>query len=456
MDSRIDTIFALSSAPGRAGVSVFRISGPKALTFLDAITLGKRPPNRRAVVRKIIAQTDDGIDAIDDALVITMQGPKSFTGEDCVEIHCHGSFAVIDAISALLLSIGAQQAEAGAFTRRAVLNGRMDLTEAEGLADLIDAETRGQRQQALRQMQGGLRATYEAWREELIQALAFIEGEIDFPDEGDMPVELSLRAKPHIINVKNKMETTLSNAERGERVRSGLDIVIIGRPNSGKSSLINRLARNQAAIVSDIAGTTRDIIDIQMAIGGLPVRLSDTAGLRKSEDVIEREGVRRAVERAAHADIRLFLHDVSCGDWQVPEGIEPKRGDALILNKIDLRSDDQATIGHMTEPRLERLQPFWVSVKNDRGVEAFEDWLEAQVIARFAPSQTPGLTRLRHAQCVRTAITALSRAEQALMIGAELAGEDIRTALQAISELAGEADMEAVFDQIFLRFCIGK
>jgi len=444
--SSTDTIFALSSAPGRAGVSVFRMSGPEAFDIARRITGQPLPKIRTAFVRRI----SDEADIIDEALLICMKGPNSFTGEDTVEIQGHGSLAVIEGVSAVLLKNGARQSEAGEFTRRAFLNGRMDLTEAEGLADLIDSETTGQRRQAMRQMQGGLRETYEDWREDLIEALAYIEGEIDFPDEGDIPDALSKKAGPPLIRAKKKMQSILDGASRGERVRAGLNIAIIGPPNAGKSSLINSLAGREAAIVSTQAGTTRDIIDIQMTMGGLPIRLSDTAGLRVSDDDIEAEGVRRAVDLAKAADIRLFVHDVSLGAWSGSEYIDPKKGDALVLNKIDKFHDfDVETV-------QETLKTFLLSAKGGQGVEALQSWLEGEIISRFGPQDMPGLTRVRHRACVSSAVDAIERAESSLSLAAELAGEDIRSALKSISELAGETDMEAVFDQIFLRFCIGK
>ena len=241
-----DTIFSLSSAPGRAGVSVFRVSGEASGKVLDSLIKKARPLPRYASLKKLY----DGDGMIDEALVLWMPAPKSFTGQDCVEFHVHGSPAVIEALAMALLQRNCRQAEAGEFTRRAVENNKMDLTEAEGLADLIDAETQGQRKQAMRQMQGGLRDLYNAWRESLLDALAQIEGEIDFPDEGDIPDSLSHKAYPYLNDVMVSMQKSLLGAHRGERVRSGLDITIIGAPNSGKSSIINYLADRDAAIIS--------------------------------------------------------------------------------------------------------------------------------------------------------------------------------------------------------------
>ncbi len=458
MSVSADTIFALSSAPGRAGVSVFRVSGPQASSIIESLTQKPCPVPRQAVLRDIYRHDE----IIDSALVLYMSGPKSFTGEDVAEFQTHGSLAVIEAVAACLLSAGASQARAGEFTRRAFLNGRMDLTEAEGLADLIDSETDGQRKQAMRQMQGGLRETYEDWRTELIDALAMIEGEIDFPDEGDVPDALARRAGPYLIRARDKMQQAVKNADRGERVRSGIDLVVVGAPNAGKSSIINKLAGRDAAIVSDQAGTTRDIIDVQMTIAGLPVRLSDTAGLRVSANEIEAEGVRRAQERASQSDLCLLVydssqdgsseHNVYVSDFTVND-----RGyDAIIANKSDLLSHKDKKVTQ-TGPKLSRDIPlFSLSAETGEGFSALTDWLEAEIINRYSPQNLPGLTRARHVDCVNRAIEAVSRGHDNLSIAAELAGEDVRTALHAIKELAGETDMEAVFDRIFSRFCIGK
>ena len=457
-----DTIFALSSAPGRAGVSVFRVSGPRVRNIIEAVTRRPCPTPRRAVLGNIYPADQAASEPIDSVLLIYMEGPKSFTGEDIAEFHTHGSLAVIEAVSERLLESGARQAYAGECTRRAFLNDRMDLTEAEGLADLIDSETEGQRKQAMRQMQGGLREIYEDWRSELIDALAMIEGEIDFPDEGDVPDALARRAGPYLIRAREKMEQAVKNAGRGERVRSGIHVVVLGPPNAGKSSIINRLAGRDAAIVSKQAGTTRDIIDVQMTLAGLPVRLSDTAGLRKAQDDIEAEGVRRAQERARQSDLCLLVYDGVEGldtegkDLEFTSvGLE-RAYDAVIANKADLLE------AHHKKPHLPDVSSvqnkplFSLSAQTGEGFDGFTDWLEAEIRTRYSPEALPGLTRVRHVACVNRAINAVSRGHENLSIAAELAGEDVRAALHAIKELAGETDMDAVFDRIFSRFCIGK
>jgi len=285
-----ETIFSLSSASGRAGVAVFRLSGPGTKGAVEALTRKNLPKPRYASLRSLI---DNSGQAIDEALTLWFPKPASFTGEDCAEFQTHGSPAVIEGLSQALLSLGLRQAEPGEFTRRAVQNGKMDLTSAEGLADLIDAQTEGQRVQALRQMTGGLQEIYEDWRERLLDALAQVEGEIDFPDEEDIPDSLSHGAYLPLGRVVEDMEQALADMGRGAAIRSGLDIAIIGAPNAGKSTLINALTQRDIAITSPEAGTTRDIVEAQMVIAGLPVTLSDTAGLRETDNLIEMEGVKR-------------------------------------------------------------------------------------------------------------------------------------------------------------------
>jgi len=291
-----DTIFAVASGGGPAGVTIIRISGTQSDSVLRAMLSGALPAPRLASLR-ILRNRDTGA-AIDQALVLRFKTPASFTGEDMVELHVHGSPAVVEAVSGALFGLGLRQARAGEFTRRAFENGRMDLTEAEGLADLIDAETEAQRKQAYRQMSGGLKTVYNDWRDAILDALAAVEGEIDFPDEEDVPDKLALRAGQGLDDLAAALTQSLAGSRAGERVRHGLDIAVIGPPNAGKSTLINSLSKKEAAIVSGEAGTTRDIVEVNLVIGGLPVRLSDTAGLRETDNVIEAEGVRRARVRA--------------------------------------------------------------------------------------------------------------------------------------------------------------
>lgn len=446
-----DTIFAPASGSARAGVSVMRISGPDAHKAVGALLKSKLPKPRQASLRRLIDPEAGTV--LDEALVLLFNGPNSFTGEDVAELHLHGSPAVVEAVASALYRQGLRMAEPGEFTRRAFENGRMDLTEAEGLADLIDAETDRQRRQALRQMQGGLRQTYESWRDELLDALAMIEGEIDFPDEEDVPDALAHKAVPIIKPLEKALQRALDEAGRGEVIRHGLDIAIIGPPNAGKSTLINGISHKEAAIVSPIAGTTRDIIETGLEIAGLPVRLSDTAGIRESEDQIEAEGIRRAQARADQADLRIGVVDISDTNADAQRLLSLlETGDLLILNKADLVveanvSRETSSLGVFT---LE------TSLQNADGIELVRSWLDETIRSRFSMTESAGLTRARHRDCVMRALSCLERAEQSLSIAPELAGEDLRQALTALQELSGDADIEMVLDRIFSRFCIGK
>ncbi|MBL4853413.1 MAG: tRNA uridine-5-carboxymethylaminomethyl(34) synthesis GTPase MnmE [Robiginitomaculum sp.] len=438
-----DTIFALATAQGRAGVAVMRISGPKAGEVLCKLSGRKLPPPRMARLRVL---QDTNKDRIDEALVLWFPAPASFTGEDVVEFHIHGSVAVIEAVSTALYDLGLRQADAGEFTRRAFENGKLDLTEAEGLADLIDAQSDGQRRQALRQMRGGLRDIYEGWRTQILDAFALVEGEIDFPDEGDVPDALAQKAGPGLKALAKELKGQIADSKRGERVRSGLDIAIIGAPNAGKSSILNRLARRDAAIVTPEAGTTRDIVEVHTHIAGLPVCISDTAGLRETDNVVEAEGVRRAKRRARDADLRLGVIDLSNKNNEVLTTLTA--GDFVLYNKADLSNgSDLENVSRET---------FAISTVSGEGFDELESALEREIISRFSLTEQAGLTRTRHVDCVRSALKAVENANKNLSIAPELAGADLRHALGAIKELAGESDIEAVLDRVFSQFCIGK
>jgi tRNA modification GTPase len=423
-----ETIFALSTAPGRAGVAVIRLSGPSAHAAACALTHAKRLPPRRATLRQLRHEQE----TIDEALILYFPAPHSFTGEDVVELQCHGSHAVIESVSAALLAHGLRQAKAGEFTRRAVENGRMDLTEAEGLMDLIDAQTSGQRRQALRQMGGVLRETYEGWRNGLLDALAQVEGEIDFADEADVPDALSHAAWPYLDRVASDIAAALSRAERGRAVRTGIDIAIIGAPNAGKSTLLNQLVGRDVAITSPQAGTTRDIVEAHMVIAGMPVTLADTAGLRETVDDIEAEGVRRALAKAEDAHLRIILHRDGAGNAPI------QAGDVILKNvEGDIKNNE-------------------INAVTGLGVDTLLRQIEIIIRDRFTGSEPAGLTRARHTDCARRALAATQSAQSHLGVAPELVSEDIRSALRAIDELAGRSDIEEVFDRIFSQFCVGK
>lgn len=447
-----ETIFSLSSASGRAGVAVFRVSGPESALALERLSRSKLPKPRHAVLRKLY---DSKEQLIDEALLLWFPAPASFTGEDCAEFQAHGSPAVIEGLSRALLDLGLRQAEPGEFTRRAVQNGKMDLTEAEGLADLIDAQSEGQRVQALRQMGGGLREIYEGWREALLDALAQIEGEIDFPDEGDIPDSLSHEAYAPLGALALQMEKALDDMGRGAAIRSGLDVAIIGAPNAGKSTLINALTRREIAITSPEAGTTRDIVEAQMVVAGLPITLSDTAGLRETGNAIEAEGVKRAQKRAEAAEITIYVVrlDIEEPQLEILRKLTPT--DLICINKTKGYRNSN------TIPTLKRIkntgqQIIESDLMQEGGEKPIYDALEVLIRNNFSIGQEAGLTRARHGDCVGRAQQCVIRAQSNLGVAPELTGDDLRSALRAISELAGESDIEAVFDRIFSRFCVGK
>ncbi|MGY6660699.1 MAG: tRNA uridine-5-carboxymethylaminomethyl(34) synthesis GTPase MnmE [Glycocaulis sp.] len=439
-----DTIFALASGSGRAGVAIVRVSGPDAGPALAALA-GGLPDPRRAALRSLNAR--DG-SLIDRALLLWFPAPRSFTGEDVAEFHIHGGPAVIEALIEALMAEGLRPAEPGEFSRRAFAHGQMDLTEAEGLADLIDAETQTQRQQALAQMGGALGSLYGEWRDALIDTLAAIEGEIDFPDEDDVPEGLSERAGPPLEALCASMRAHLADNHRGERVRDGFTIAVIGAPNAGKSSLINYMAQRDAAIVSDIPGTTRDIIEVRLIRAGFVVYMADTAGLREASDVIEAEGVRRALARAESADMRCLMIDVSRETPDEATFAMLRAGDVALLNKTDLVS--------VNAPVPEGVAAFAVSVKTASGLDAFNAWLDDELVARLGGAEAAPLSRARHRQLVERALGSLEEALSLLSSRPELAGAEVNRAIRALGELTGAVDIEDVLDRVFSQFCIGK
>lgn len=436
-----DTIVALASGAGRAGVAVIRLSGPQSGDVLCALT-DRDLPKPRCATRMAFCAPDTGR-SLDDGLALWFPGPHSFTGENVAELHVHGGPAVIAAIlDACLSQPGARVAEPGEYTRRAFENGKLDLAEAEGLADLVDAETEGQRRQALRQRRGALSAVYEGWRARLIEAAALIEAEIDFPEE-DLPGELSRRAGPLLHALVADMDAHLNDAHRGERIRDGYRIAIIGPPNAGKSSLLNALAQREAAIVSDIPGTTRDVVEVRLVLAGYPVWIADTAGLREAADAIEAEGVRRALARAEEADLRIGV--VEIGAEPPPElTAAMQAGDILVHSKADLTETHKSA------------DPLEVSAVSGVGLALLHTQLEARVAEALGREEAPVLTRARHRRLVEEARAALNRAIAAMDRGAELAAEDVRVATAAIGRLTGRIDVEDLLDEIFSSFCIGK
>lgn len=442
MSTHTDTIYALATPAGRSGVAVLRVSGPRAAPALEALTRRALPKPRVATLRRLFG--DDGV-AIDDALALWFPAPHSFTGEDVAELHLHGGPAVV---AAALAALGAQQglrlAEPGEFTRRAFDNDKLDLAQVEGLADLIAAETEMQRRQALRQAEGGLSRRLESWRADLLRVLARLEAYIDFPDE-DLPHQLLSSIELEIEQISEALGRELAG-RAAERLRDGLTIAILGAPNVGKSGILNKLAQREAAIVSSIAGTTRDVIEVRMDIAGYPVTLADTAGLRATADEIEAEGVRRALGRAEHADLKLLVFDG--GQWPATDAETAKLIDdesLVVVNKADLLPQPEpiAVAGRAA---------LKLSCKTGLGLEPLVNAIAAA--AKGAMDGADLLTRARHRAAVSEAKAALDRSRVARQL--ELKAEDLRLAARAIGRITGRVDVEEVLDLIFKEFCIGK
>lgn len=440
-----DTIFALASAPGRAGIAVVRVSGPAAGETLRRLC-GSIPAPRRASLRAL-ADPESG-EILDRGLVLWFPGPRSYTGEDLAELHLHGGRGVVGATLAAVGRLpGLRAAEPGEFTRRAFLNGKIDLTAAEGLADLIAADTEAQRRQALRQLDGELGRLYDDWRQRLLRALARLEASIDFPEEG-LPEGLRREVDHDILGVEQGITQHIDDKRRGERLRDGVSVALLGAPNAGKSSLLNLLARRDAAIVSTIAGTTRDVIEIHLDLGGYPVVLADTAGLRAAGDEIEVEGVRRALKRAAAADLKVALFDAAHWPALDESTLGVVDADTLaVVNKCDLKAlpADLVVAGRPAAA---------ISVLTGAGIEAFLDRLVTAVAERAGLAEGPSLTRARHRQALGECLACLGRAQRAG--AAELKAEDLRLATRALGRITGRVDVEDVLDAIFREFCIGK
>ncbi len=435
-----ETIFALATAPGRAGIAVIRVSGGHAREALAALGCDVPPPRKAARVRFV-----SGGALLDDGLLLWFPAPASFTGEDVAELHIHGGRAVIESVLDALNNVpGVRPAEAGEFTRRAFLNDKMDLTQAEALADLVDAETRAQQRQALRQMGGALKEIYDDWRHGLVQALAHLEAVIDFPDE-DLPPEVANKVWGEVEDLQKAIARHLEDGARGERIREGLVIAIIGPPNAGKSSLLNALAKREAAIVSPIPGTTRDVIEVHLDLGGYAVAIADTAGLREAGDAIEDEGIKRAKRRAADADLKIALFDGALYPARDAATAALIDADTLtVVNKSDLIANPRDSGGDVQ----------FISAKTGAGLGAFAARLLQHVRSKADIGAVVPLTRARHRKALEECREALLRARGADL--PELAAEDLRLAARSLGRLTGRVDVEEILDVVFRDFCIGK
>ncbi len=432
MVSDRDTIFALATAPGKAGVAVVRVSG-SLVGQVGAALFGDLPTPRYAALRVL---KDAQGRRLDQALVLYFPEKNSFTGEEVLELHLHGSVAVVNAIIRELSDMtGLRLAEAGEFTRRALENGCLNLSQVEGLADLIDAETEAQRRQAFRVLSGDLGVLADGWRTDLIRAAALIEATIDFADE-EVPVDVTPEVSQLLGNVKSQLDLEISGVDTAERIRTGFEVAILGAPNVGKSTLLNALAGRDAAITSEYAGTTRDVIEVRMDLGGLPVTLLDTAGLRETEDHIESIGIERARSRAEAADLRILLIEAN----QKPD-FQIHKGDIVVAAKAD---------------QLDNASDA-VSGKTGQGVAQLIDRISQELAERSAQSGVA--TRERHRVAMLRASEALNAANDVLQSGPEyydIGAEELRTAIRSLDSLVGRVDVENLLDEIFSSFCIGK
>jgi tRNA modification GTPase len=452
-DPNRDTIFALSSGRPPAAIAVVRMSGPRAGDALKVLA-GRLPEPRKAALARVRDPASG--EAIDEALALWFPGPNSETGEDIAELQLHGGRAVIAAVLGALGRIeGLRPAEAGEFTRRAFENGRLDLTAVEGLADLIGAETEAQRRQAYRQLKGLLGKRAETWRARMIEVLALVEARIDFSDEADVPEDLIGPALKIVQGLRDEIADALAGAARGERLRDGLVVAIAGPPNAGKSTLLNRIARREAAIVSPIPGTTRDVIEVHLDLDGYPVTLLDTAGIRDSDDPVEQEGVRRARQRASEADLVLWVYDANDDSVQA----SPLSGSVtkwMVRNKVDLLASGQRNeLKKSSEFNISNIV-FYLSATTGIGVAEFLAQLGDYAKSYFGVESSL-LTRERHRKALNLTQSALDRALAEGPSGREdIVAEELRLAAQSLGRLTGQVDVENILDVIFRDFCIGK
>ena len=440
-----NTIYALSSGRGRSGVAIIRVSGPKARAALEALA-GPAPEVRFAVVRKLIHPLNGEL--LDEALVLRFDAPSSFTGEDIVELHIHGGPAVIDGVLGALEAIsGLRGAEPGEFARRAFSNNKLDLTQAEGLADLIEAETQAQRRQALAQSGGTLRSLCDEWRNQIIHASSLVEAALDFSDEADVSDLVGTQARGIVTDLHSSLVNHLESAVKGERLRDGLQVVLAGAPNAGKSSLLNALSQRDVAIVSEEPGTTRDVIEVHLDLAGYPVTLIDTAGLRDASGEVEIEGMRRTRARAGSADIVLWLIDGCDPQWHPREELTGEPGNLMrVLNKIDLGPPETGKLENILE----------ISAATGKGLGDLIKELASRAADAMDAGEPAVVTRARQRIELESCREALNKFLNGEAGELELRAEDLRVAAHALGRLSGRVDVEDVLDRIFGDFCIGK
>lgn len=439
MTLRRDTICALASGPPPAAIATLRLSGSDVRSIIEKRLSKPSLTPRRATLVEVRSE-DDAV--VDEGLAVFMPGPASYTGEDTLEITLHGGRMIIELALKAFMSAGARLAEPGEFTRRAFEAGKLDLTRAEAVADLIDSESEAQLDQALRQMGGALETLYSNWRVQMTECLALLEASIDFPDEEDAPDRVDGPVVEKINTLLNDLDQALAEGNITERIRDGFRVAILGKPNAGKSTLLNQLAKRDAAIVTDIPGTTRDVVEVRLTLGGYLVWVSDTAGLRETDDIVEAEGIRRARQAGAEADVRIWLLDAR--DPVETDLVQP--GDVVVINKSDLAAPDVSR------------ETLLISAKDGRGI----DRVEAAIIDRLSGLtknlSAPMITRARHRQGIERAKTHLLMALDHLNsgMGAEFTAEEVRLASRELGSLTGHVETEMVLGAVFSSFCIGK
>ena len=440
MALRRDTICALASGAPPSAISVLRVSGSQVEEIVSSrLSVTKLKPRHATLVDL----TDDTGQVIDSGLAVFMPGPASYTGEDILEISLHGGRVITELALRTIMSVGARLAEPGEFTRRAFEAGKLDLTRAEAVADLIDAESEAQHRQALKQMDGALEKLYSGWRADLTACLALLEASIDFPDEEDAPDRVDTPVREMLARLDQDLKNALDQGNITERIRDGFKIAILGKPNAGKSTLLNRISKRDAAIVTDIPGTTRDVVEVRLSLGGYLVWLSDTAGLRETSDIVEAEGVRRAMKAAREADLRIWVYDAR-EDF---ESADVQPGDLVVANKSDLVS-----------PKNVSRETLSLAAKTGEGVSE----LEAEIVQRISMLTqnvgAPMITRARHRQGIERALQHVETARSHLksQIGSEFVAEDVRQASRELGMLTGHIDPDTVLGAVFSSFCIGK
>jgi tRNA modification GTPase len=442
------TIYALSTGPGISGVAIIRLSGKDSLNVIKALTHKDLPPPRNVALRKIFKPNSK--DLIDEGLIMWFAGPESYTGEDMAEIHVHGSKAVIDALHTSISKIeNCRLAEPGEFTKLAFQNGKIDLLQAESIADLISSETEIQRQQAIKIMNGKSAVQFNFLREKLLKILSHVEAKIDFPDE-DLPNNISDEIKNSSREIIKKIEKILNDQKIGERIREGFKIVIIGPTNAGKSSLLNHLSNRDVAIVSEIAGTTRDVIETHLNIDGYPVIVSDTAGIRESINEIEKKGIKLSLNKAEEADLKLVVVDAKKLDFpDVLKGLLDQNS-ILVINKSDLLRED-------IDPEIKKLNHVLISIKENLNIDELISKIKNNLKNKFITSDDILITRVRHRQHLEQCLEHLKNFNKKNEDeDFDKAAEDLRLATRHIGMIVGKVDVEEILGSIFNDFCIGK